>query len=391
VGIGTTNPDYQLDVLDSNPNNFIANFQNDGDNGKGINITINDNTNNIVNGGYKDEFATFIDTWYDSELGYYTHLSGSEQSAIEPLIQTAENASTFLFKDNEPDVNASRYYYGVDSDNKFMQFTSADGANTIVAGTIEGFSYQDFCETYSLDPCATFALIASFATIDPTAILTAFVQASCDASAEVLFGVSYVSGGGDYAEYLERENHAEIMTRGEIVGVKSGKISRTLDGAEKLMVISSRPIVLGNMPQEGREAFYEKVAFLGQAEIRIRGAVQAGDYILPSGKNDGYGIPISPANMQPADYARVVGRAWESNALGGPKFINCLVGLHNNEWATVLQDLQQQVNALKQANTDLKQAAQTLQQQQDDFRAEMRAEMQSLRKEIQQTTSYSSE
>lgn len=408
VGIGTENPQYKLEVADTRATNFVANFQNNGDNGKGINITINDNTNNISNGGFKDE-SGWDDTWYNSETGYLipqpssgdptllpapagSHfITPAQQSAVEARILAAEQAGNFTFQDNEPDINASRYYYGVDADNEFIRFTGADGATTIVAGSVQGFSYQDYAETYAMDPCEALEFVASFIDLDPAAIFQTLLAASCESAQDVQFGVTYASGGGDYAEYLERENHAETMTRGEIVGVKSGKISRNLDGAEKLMVISSRPIVLGNMPQEGREAFYEKVAFLGQAEIRIRGAVQAGDYILPSGKNDGYGVPVSPANMQPADYARVVGRAWASNPLDGPKFINCIVGLQNNEWAQVLQTLQNQVAELKQANAALQQNAQTMQQQQDDFRAEMRAEMQSLRKEMLQTTSYSAE
>ena len=67
-------------------------------------------------------------------------------------------------------------------------------------------------------------------------------------------GVTYVSKGADYAEWLPKANVSDEFKPGDIVGVKGGFISRNTTEAEKIMVISSKPIVLGNSPATGMES-----------------------------------------------------------------------------------------------------------------------------------------
>ena len=82
-------------------------------------------------------------------------------------------------------------------------------------------------------------------------------------------GVTYQSGSGDYAEYLMKQFPTEKIYASEIVGVKGGRISKNVEGAEKLMVVSFKPIVLGNTPNDAALPNYEKVAFMGQVHVRV--------------------------------------------------------------------------------------------------------------------------
>ncbi len=60
----------------------------------------------------------------------------------------------------------------------------------------------------------------------------------------------------------------KICTLGQIVGVKGGQISlNTTALFDQFLMVSSKPIVLGNMPEHGKEHLYEKVASMGQVPI----------------------------------------------------------------------------------------------------------------------------
>ncbi|GAA4885193.1 hypothetical protein GCM10023311_04750 [Flaviramulus aquimarinus] len=157
-------------------------------------------------------------------------------------------------------------------------------------------------------------------------------------------GVTYASGSGDYAEYLLRADVNENITYGDVVGVKGGKVSKTTAGAERMMVVSFKPIVLGNMPQPNRENEYEKVAFMGQVPVKVFGKVNIGDYIVPSGNNDGLGIGISPSQITSKHIENIVGIAWEqSDIVLGVNMINVAVGLNENDNTPLVKKLKNQV------------------------------------------------
>lgn len=156
-------------------------------------------------------------------------------------------------------------------------------------------------------------------------------------------GVEYISGNGDYAEWLERKNPHEFITEGDIVGVSSGKISKDLTAAEQIMAVSHRPIVLGNMPQKGKEHLGNNIAFMGQIPVKITGPVSGGDYIVANGMKGGYGKAIHPADMNLDDYKWVVGRSWETNPNPGPKMINTVVGLHNHNFLNIVKGMKEKM------------------------------------------------
>jgi hypothetical protein len=154
---------------------------------------------------------------------------------------------------------------------------------------------------------------------------------------EAHIGVSYYSGSGDYAEWLERIDADEPIEPGDIVGVFGGKISRETAGAQQILVVSTTPIVLGNMPREDEEQLYEKVAFLGQVPVKIIGPVEEGDFIIPSGFEDGTGVAISPEMMTVDEYTKVVGRSWDRSESPFMKTVTVAVGLNSGDVADILK------------------------------------------------------
>ncbi|MDP6699380.1 MAG: hypothetical protein QGH25_07015, partial [Candidatus Latescibacteria bacterium] len=145
-------------------------------------------------------------------------------------------------------------------------------------------------------------------------------------------GVVYQSSGADYAEYLPRLDAGEQIEAGELVGVFGGKVSKRIEGAERVLAVSTAPFALGNMPADEDAHLFEKIGFIGQVPIKVEGPVAVGDYIVPSGREDGTAVAIAPDGMQPADFAQVVGRAWEASAARGVKRVNVAVGLQANDW-----------------------------------------------------------
>jgi hypothetical protein len=178
---------------------------------------------------------------------------------------------------------------------------------------------------------------------------------------EEYVGVTYQSGAGDYAEYLLRADISETINFGDIVGVKGGKISKSTEGAERMMVISRKPIVLGNMPQPNREHEYEKVAFMGQVPVKVYGKVNIGDYIIPSGKNDGIGIAIEPSKIKIKDIKKIVGVAWTAvDNIFGFNMVNVAVGLNANDNNPMIEKLEMKVQEQAIEITNLKDQLESL-------------------------------
>lgn len=166
-------------------------------------------------------------------------------------------------------------------------------------------------------------------------------------------GVIYGSKGADYAEWLEKENPNEEFIFGTVVGVKDGKISKITEGADQVMSISRNPIVLGNMPNDGEEAKFEKVGFLGQVPVLVIGHVSEGDYIVASGYNDGYAIAIKPSNFSIENVHNLIGKAWSSSEGRKLSFINVSVGLNNKEWVNIVKLQDQKITNLDEKVQEL--------------------------------------
>ncbi|MBX2841258.1 MAG: hypothetical protein KTR26_05775 [Flammeovirgaceae bacterium] len=167
------------------------------------------------------------------------------------------------------------------------------------------------------------------------------------ANAELNVGVAFETGGADYAEWLEKADANESFSEGDIVGVYAGKISKNTANADHVMTISSNPIIVGNMPETGKEHLFEKVAFLGQVPVKVVGKVNLGDYILASGNQDGFGIAVSPEKMEVKDYPNIIGVAWEASGEESTGFINIAVGINKNNLATVVAKQEVEILSLK--------------------------------------------
>ncbi len=163
-------------------------------------------------------------------------------------------------------------------------------------------------------------------------------------------GVAYESGGADYAEWLPKSDKEEVMGFGDVVGVKAGVISRTFADADKFMVVSRNPGVIGGLPGEGEELVYEKIAFMGQVPVKVIGEVHKEDYILPSGNGDGMAIAVSPDSMKTRDFKRIIGIAWsESDPDKEFNYINTAVGINANDMAETIEDMQVILNNVQMA------------------------------------------
>jgi hypothetical protein len=138
-------------------------------------------------------------------------------------------------------------------------------------------------------------------------------------------GVKLESAGADYAEYLPRLNENESIKPGDVVGVFSGKISKKTDGADKVMVVSTMPLVLGNWKGKESEKLYHAVAFVGQVPARVSGKVRAGDFIIPSGKHDGKAIAVSKEKLTVDQLSQLIGQAWSSSEVTADKDINVAI------------------------------------------------------------------
>lgn len=167
-------------------------------------------------------------------------------------------------------------------------------------------------------------------------------------SAENNVGVAFESGSGDYAEWLEKASPSETFSFGDIVGVSGGKISKNMINPSHYLVVSKSPIVLGNMPPAGRQNDYEKIAFMGQVPVKVRGKVNIGDYIIASELNDGFGVAVSSKEIQLNQFERIVGVAWsEAKSESGFSMVNTAVGINTNDVVLRLKQQEEEITSVK--------------------------------------------
>ncbi|MCP9236446.1 hypothetical protein [Lewinella sp. JB7] len=167
-------------------------------------------------------------------------------------------------------------------------------------------------------------------------------------------GVAYQSGSGDYAEWLKKYDSEEHMQYGEVVGMIGGNISKSFTQADKFMVVSAAPAVVGAMPPTAEEeALYEKIAFIGQVPVRVQGMVEVGDYLLPSGKGDGLAIAVGRSSMMAMDYIRIIGVAWQASdptkRREAYQMITCAVGINQNDMAAMIEQMQNVMNTMQES------------------------------------------
>ena len=168
-------------------------------------------------------------------------------------------------------------------------------------------------------------------------------------------GVALDSGSADFAEYLPRLDPSAAIEPGDVVGVVDGAVTRRTDGCEQALVVSDRAVVTGNSPGDTRAAReeYETVAFVGQVPTKVRGPVEEGDLVVPSGEADGTGRAVTPVEFRPGD-GPVVGRAWESDDAERVSEVIVAVGLETgNAFGRVLAEQQTAIEDLERRNDEL--------------------------------------
>jgi len=126
-------------------------------------------------------------------------------------------------------------------------------------------------------------------------------------------GVVYVSGGGDFGEWLEFADKEEWdlgLMEGNVVYVKDGKINRYSPGTP--MVITCRALLVGNLlDSDDSRDNGAIVSFSGQVPVLTKGPVSDGDYLIPVQEKN-YCIAISSDDITFDQYKKAVGVAWES-------------------------------------------------------------------------------
>lgn len=285
---------------------------------------------------------------------------------------------------------------GVDADNNYVSFWDDGGMRGRIEGqdTIDLLSDPGYIYFTALDvlelamatatlvgASSGFTVCAGFGVVtcppQPSEIAAAAANLALQAARAIgtqaflwdQLGVGYESSSGDYAEWLERIDPNERMEPGDIVGVFGGRITRSTEGAEQVLVVSRSPIVLGNMPPEGREDLYEKVAFLGQVPVKVVGCVTDGDYVVPSGLDDGTGVAVSPRLMTADEYTQVVGRAWSGSESALPKLVTVAVGLNQGDVAAVVRGQEAALEAVRNELGASRQSVHAMQTELGELRA----------------------
>jgi hypothetical protein len=166
-------------------------------------------------------------------------------------------------------------------------------------------------------------------------------------------GVYFESSGADYAEYIPKKNGSEKITAGDIVGVSEGLSSLNTSKADRCMIVSMKPVVVGNSPGPDVTG-YALVSFIGQVYVNVVGPVKSGEYIIPSGRNDGTGIAISSNQISNSNFQSVVGQVWETSEQTEKRLVK--VGItafatpnsNNKETADRLKIAESQISVLQE-------------------------------------------
>jgi hypothetical protein len=264
----------------------------------------------------------------------------------------------------------------LDNSTNFINFVDGSGSNR---GSIKGQSNVDLLESPTYDAYISATLIYTvqviiyyagaasstvavadlfeapvaiinaliYASQIPTDVVSAVEYAAIVAAESIEAGVQYTSSGADYAEYLRRADASELLSPGDVVGVKNGMISKNTEGAQSIYSVSTAPIVLGNEPPSGEATNYNEVGFLGQVPVKVHGAVHPGDFIVTSGLNDGFGVAIPEDKITPQQFTQVVGRAWTSAVGGDVGLVNVAIGLSAKDMSEIVSRQEAEIAAVK--------------------------------------------
>jgi len=132
----------------------------------------------------------------------------------------------------------------------------------------------------------------------------------------------------DYGEYMPKRESTADIEAADVVGVVDGEITKRTTEAGQALVVSDRSIVTGNSPgpDPADRADHEVCAFVGQVPVKVRGPVDAGDLLVPSGEHDGTAQAVDPTAYRPSD-GPLIGRAWEGSDTAGVHRVTVAVGI----------------------------------------------------------------
>jgi hypothetical protein len=140
-------------------------------------------------------------------------------------------------------------------------------------------------------------------------------------------GVAYESGSADFAESLPRAEHEAPVGAARVVGIRRGRVVRATENVDALAVTSDNAAFVGNAPSDrAARAQCETITFVGQVDVLVEGPAAAGDFVVPSGRDDGVGRAVSPSALSLADAGRIVGRVWQDSSGDGMRRIRVAVG-----------------------------------------------------------------
>jgi hypothetical protein len=231
---------------------------------------------------------------------------------------------------------------------------TSNGGSVVGGGSAQASQAQDSKSNLELLTATKYAeKVVSLAKDILISVETIDVFSDLREGLENTVGVVYSSSAGDYAEYLELTDHSDFqkIIPAQVVGVKGGKISLNTNGSDKIMVVSTNPAVVGKTPSKENEKKFKAVAFMGQVPVFVLNKAKIGDYIIPSGNNDGYAVAKSKDMMEIDDYKNIIGIAWEETNVS--KLINVVVGINTNDVVGVIKEQQTKITDLESRLTKI--------------------------------------
>jgi len=120
----------------------------------------------------------------------------------------------------------------------------------------------------------------------------------------------------DVAEVMEKRDSDAEIEAGDVVAIKNGEVTKNTSGSTLNMVVSAKPGVrLGGqvsqkLSQEEQERLEEKrldIAFTGRVPTKILGDAESGDYVMPSGGNNGTAVAVPEEEIGFQEYKEAVG------------------------------------------------------------------------------------
>jgi len=124
--------------------------------------------------------------------------------------------------------------------------------------------------------------------VDATATLQLHTTRLDDHEQRITDVESTLAGArADLAEWLALRDPAEVVEAGDVVECLGDKISRKVTGEGRLFIVSTEPLLTGNLPSEEVRGTGRVVTMIGQAPAKVAGVVSASQCLTPSGRNDG--------------------------------------------------------------------------------------------------------